>query len=165
MHTKNFARRARAVGFFSLLGYVACAPAEHDLAGPAAGGAADDVGTTQDEAIAAGVALRSSSTASGVNVTSLALAKPAGVAAGDFLLARVANRNQVGATIAPPAGWSLLRSDQSASQLKSFVLFKVAGASEPASYSFGVSIASNAAGSIMAFSGVDPANPIDASSG
>lgn len=111
------------------------------------------------------IAFRASTTASAPNATALSIAKPTGVIAGDVLLARVANRNQVAATLILPAGWTLLRSDQSASQLKSFVAFKVAGASEPASYAFGISIQSFLAGSIVAFSGASASNPIDAQSG
>ncbi|HEY0191491.1 MAG TPA: hypothetical protein VGC42_10250, partial [Kofleriaceae bacterium] len=111
------------------------------------------------------VAYRASSTGSALNATSLTLAKPAGTATGDVLLARITNRNQVGAVLTTPAGWTVLRSDQSASQLKTWIAWKVAGASEPTSYAFGVSVASNVAGSLSAFSGADAANPIDASSG
>lgn len=111
------------------------------------------------------VAYRSSSTAGAKSVTSLTITKPAGVVQGDLLLARLSNRNHVDATITPPAGWTVLRSDQSASQLKSWVLYKVATGSEPSGYAFGISISSYVAGSVMAFSGVDTANPIDTHSG
>lgn len=93
----------------------------------------------------------------------------AGALAGDVLLARLINRNQVGAVVTAPAGWTLLRSDESASQLKAWVFYKVAGGAEPASYTFGItppgSATNNVAGSISAFSGVNAANPIDAHSG
>lgn len=108
---------------------------------------------------------RASASATALNATSLAIAKPAATAAGDVLIARIANRNQVGATLTTPAGWTVLRSDQSASQLKTWVAWKLASSSEPASYAFGLDIASNVAGSISAFAGADPTSPIDASSG
>jgi len=108
---------------------------------------------------------RSSSTASGKSLTSLSITKPAGTAQGDVLLARITNRNNVAAVATPPAGWTLLRSDQSASQIKSWVFYKVAGSAEPASYAFTIDLASNLVGSISAFSGADPVNPIDAQSG
>lgn len=117
------------------------------------------------EQAASTITYRASAHASAKSVTSLSVSKPAGVVQGDVLLARIANRNQVTATLALPAGWKLLRSDQSASQLKSWVAYKVAGSAEPASYAFGVSIASYVAGSVMAFAGVDTANPIDTHSG
>ncbi|MEJ7597835.1 MAG: hypothetical protein WKG01_08010 [Kofleriaceae bacterium] len=130
-----------------------------------------DLEVTQDPEIettselATTIAYRSSTTASAKTVTSLAIARPAGVVSGDVLIARIANRNQVTATLTVPTGWRVLRSDQSASQLKSWVAWKAAGSAEPTSYTFGVSIASYVAGSISAFSGVDPTNPIDASGG
>ncbi|WP_240359718.1 cell wall anchor protein [Pyxidicoccus trucidator] len=114
---------------------------------------------------APGVAFRGTAQASALTATSLTIAAPAGVEEADLLLARLSNRNQVGATLTPPAGWTLLRSDQSSTQLKSWVFYKVATASEPSSYEFGISLASNLAGSIDAFSGVDPVSPIDTHSG
>jgi hypothetical protein len=127
--------------------------------------AAPDEPVVGAAAVTSTIAFRSSATATALDATSIAVARPAGTAAGDVLLARIANRNQVAATLTVPSGWTVLRSDQSASQLKSFVAFKVAGSAEPASYSFGISIASNAIASIVAFSGADPTNPIDAQSG
>jgi hypothetical protein len=111
------------------------------------------------------IGYRSSTTASGKSITSLAINKPAGTVQGDVLLARIINRNNVAAVLTPPAGGTVLRSDQSASQIKAWVLYKVAGAAEPASYSFTIDLASNMAGSVSAFSGVDTANPIDTQSG
>lgn len=108
---------------------------------------------------------RSNAVAGGVSLTALAIARPAGVVAGDLLLARISNRNNATAVVTPPAGWTLLRSDQSASQLKSWVFYKVAGASEASSYSFAIDLTSNMAGSIVAFANVDPVNPIDTHSG
>jgi hypothetical protein len=111
------------------------------------------------------ISYRSSATASGKSITALAIGKPAGTAPGDVLLARLINRNNVGAVATAPAGWTLLRSDQSASQLKAWVFYKAAGAAEPASYTFTLDVASYMAGSISAFSGADVANPIDTHSG
>ncbi|WP_338864787.1 cell wall anchor protein [Myxococcus stipitatus] len=111
------------------------------------------------------VSLRASTTATGKTVSSLTLAKPAGTTVGDVLLARIINRNNVAAVATPPAGWTLLRSDQSASQIKAWIFYKVAEASEPASYVFAIDAANYMAGSLSAFSGAHPTNPIDAQSG
>ncbi|WP_437611102.1 cell wall anchor protein [Sorangium sp. So ce834] len=158
----NLSARALLVASISLLGWAGCISVDHQ-----------DTDFDGDDADETGAAVqplstinfRSSSTATGKNLTALTLAKPAGVVQGDVLLARIANRNQVGAVIAPPAGWTLLRSDQSASAVKSWVLWKVATGAEPASYSFGFDVSAYLAGSIVAFSGADPASPIDAASG
>ncbi|MCE9672093.1 cell wall anchor protein [Myxococcus stipitatus] len=111
------------------------------------------------------VAHRSSTTASVKASTTLTLALPPGTAVGDVLLARVSNRESVTATLTAPAGWTLLRSDQSAALLKSWVFYKVVSSTEPASYTFTLSAAYNMSGSVSAFSGADPANPIDTHSG
>ncbi|WP_246357435.1 cell wall anchor protein [Pyxidicoccus fallax] len=123
----------------------------------------DEAGVTEQELTTIGY--RSSSTAGGASLTSLTLNKPAGTVAGDVLLARIVNRNNVAAVLTAPAGWKLLRSDQSASQIKAWVFYKVAGSSEPASYAFTLDLASYMAGSLSAFSGVDTVNPIDTHSG
>lgn len=162
MNLTKLGARACVVGAISLLGWAGCAspdPQGTDLEGDSAGEVGEAVQPLST------VTFRSSSTATAKNVTSLAVAKPAGVVQGDVLIARIANRNHVEAVIAPPAGWTLLRSDQSASAIKSWVLWKVATSAEPASYSFGFDVSAYVAGSIVAFSGADPANPIDAVSG
>lgn len=130
-------------------------------------GDTEEIPTAADEpdALALTVNYRSNAVASGAALSTLTIAKPAGVVAGDLLLARISNRNNATAVVTPPAGWSLLRSDQSASQLKSWVFYKVAGAAEAGSYGFAIDLASNMAGSIVAFANVDPVNPIDTHSG
>ncbi|WP_437725523.1 cell wall anchor protein [Sorangium sp. So ce861] len=158
----NLSARALLVASISLLGWAGCISVDHQDTG-FDGDDADETGAAVQPLST--VTFRSSSTATGKNLTSLTLAKPAGVVQGDVLLARIANRNQVGAVIAPPAGWTLLRSDQSASAVKSWVLWKVATGAEPASYAFGFDVSAYLAGSIVAFSGADPASPIDAVSG
>ncbi|AUX23834.1 hypothetical protein SOCEGT47_043640 [Sorangium cellulosum] len=157
-----FGARACLVGSVALLGWAGCVSLDHqgtDLEGDGA----DEAGEVAQPLST--IAFRASSTATGKNLTSLTVARPAGVVQGDVLLARIANRDQVAAVITPPAGWTLLRSDQSAFAVKSWVLWKVASSAEPASYSFGFDVPAYLAGSIVAFSGADPANPIDAVSG
>ncbi|MFP2923858.1 cell wall anchor protein [Pyxidicoccus sp. 3LG] len=148
----DVSRFAVAVSLFAVLG---CGPTEE--------GASVEVASTS-RALST-VSYRSSSTASGKSITSLSIGKPAGTVAGDVLLARIINRNNATAVATAPAGWTMLRSDQSASQIKAWVFYKVAGSVEPASYTFAIDLASYMAGSISAFSGVDNANPIDAQSG
>ncbi|KYG01838.1 cell wall anchor protein [Sorangium cellulosum] len=162
MISRNLSARALLVASISLLGWAGCISVDHQDT-DFDGDDADETGAANQPLST--VTFRSSSTATGKNLTALTLAKPAGVAQGDVLLARIAIRNQVGAVITPPAGWTLLRSDQSASALKSWVLWKVASGAEPASYSFGFDVSAYLAGSIVAFSGADPASPIDAASG
>ena len=111
------------------------------------------------------VSYRGQSVASGVGLGTLTIQRPVGTVAGDVLLARISNRNHATAVVTPPSGWVSLRSDQSASQLKSWVFYKVAGASEPGSYGFAIDQTSNMAGSVVTFANVDTQNPIDTHSG
>lgn len=112
-----------------------------------------------------GVALRNSAHASGLSLSSLVIARPSGVQADDALIARITLRNNVGATMTPPAGWTFLRSEQSAWALRTWIFYRVAGASEPASYAFNTDLAGHMIGSVEAFSGVDPLQPIDVHAG
>ncbi|MFP2906463.1 cell wall anchor protein [Pyxidicoccus sp. 3LFB2] len=165
MTLKVFKQSAsRFVSTASLFALMGCGPMDAEpTPAPEADGASVESGTAS-QALST-ISYRSSTTASGKSITSLSIAKPAGTVQGDVLLARIINRNNVAAVLTPPAGWTVLRSDQSASQIKSWVVYKVAGAAEPASYAFTIDLASYMAASISAFSGVDPANPIDAQNG
>jgi hypothetical protein len=71
------------------------------------------------------------------------------------------------ATIAPPAGWTLVRRvDNANGGTTSLAVFrKVAGASEPTSYAWDVTGATYATGGIQSFANVDTANPIDVENG
>jgi RHS repeat-associated protein len=110
------------------------------------------------------IAFRASANASATASTTLLVTKPAGVASGDALLAAVSVRGTP--TITPPSGWSLIRSDPNTTVMTQALYVKVAGGSEPANYTwtFGAS-ASAAVGGILAYTGVDPLNPVDTSGG
>jgi hypothetical protein len=64
-----------------------------------------------------------------------------------------------------PAGWVLIRSDNSRSQIKQWLYYKVAGESEPETYTFEANVPSNATLDIMALYNVDTRHPIDAHAG
>ncbi|GAM21969.1 hypothetical protein SAMD00019534_051440 [Acytostelium subglobosum LB1] len=108
---------------------------------------------------------RAYASASGKALTSLTIVKPTGTIAGDVLIAHLSNRNNVAAVMTPPTGWSLIRSDQTTSAIKSWMYYRVATISEPASYTFTIDLASYIAGSIVSVIGADAANPINAHSG
>jgi hypothetical protein len=117
-------------------------------------------------AVPVGIAFRSAS--SGVNAvtTSLVLPRPAGVATGDVLVAVV---DVVGApAVTAPAGWTQVRSDISGTGTTSLlqaVYWHLAGAFEPATWTWALATAHGASGGILAYSGVDTASPIQTSSG
>jgi hypothetical protein len=79
------------------------------------------------------------------------------------MLAAVAFRGNP--TITPPAGWTLVRQDVNGNTHRQSIFVRVAGGSEPASYTFTLSAAQSAAGGIVAYSGVDPNTPVDVHGG
>jgi Big-like domain-containing protein len=110
-----------------------------------------------------GVVFRSASGDGNATATSLVLSAPAGIAVGDLLLASIDVRGSPGITA--PAGWTLVRSDQSGYTIKQAIYYKVATVSEPASYTWSWGGAQGASGGISAYSGVDSSAPIAASAG
>ena len=112
------------------------------------------------------IARRGSATTARSTTTSLIISKPSGVVQNDILIVNIASR---GNNIAPTSsGWTLLRSSALGGSTIRYgsVLYKIAGASEPASYTFALGSGSTGgAGAILAFSGVDVTNPFDVSPG
>ncbi len=95
--------------------------------------------------------------------TTLVVPRPATFATGDLLLASIAIRGS--STISPPAGWTVIRNDLNGTNLRQVTWWKVATASEPATYTFTFSAGRLSSGAIHAYGGVHPTNPIDVSSG
>lgn len=103
--------------------------------------------------------LRSSASATGL-VNTLAVPRPAGVVAGDVLVALVIHHDATNPP-QPPAGWSVLHRGSAGEEL---LAVRVATASEPASYAFsGLDNSDATAASILAYSGADPVAPVMAS--
>jgi MSHA biogenesis protein MshQ len=98
----------------------------------------------------------------------LTIPKPTGTVAGDFMVAAIGIQDDA-ATITPPSGWTLVRRiDQATGTDNSLAVYtKAAGASEPASYTWGVSGStySHAVGGIQSFSGVDTAAAVNLENG
>jgi len=98
------------------------------------------------------------STAAEVQSTSITLPKPANTQQGQVMIAQLISRG-VNAVVAP-SGWTCPSStDHSVSGARMVLCWKVAGASEPASYSFSTSDSNGKAGGIETWSGVNAANP------
>jgi hypothetical protein len=97
----------------------------------------------------------------------LAINKPVGTVEGDLMVLSIAARSSA-ATITPPAGWTLLLSNtqtnqtnyQNSTSSKLSTYYKVAGASEPASYTWSSGTTESVA-SLVSFSGVDTTTPFD----
>jgi hypothetical protein len=99
------------------------------------------------------------------NSTSVVITAPTGITSGDLLIAAVATDGSTSASIAAPVGggWTLLnRGSDSGNNMTLGVWWKIAGAAEPATYTFTWTGNEQAYGWIMRFSGHDPANPINA---
>jgi hypothetical protein len=87
--------------------------------------------------------------------------KPAGVVSGDVMVATMRVSAFLSFSFSAPSGWTEVAS---ISDSNAKLYYKVAGGSEPASYSFGsmVGLGATMVGTIVAFSGVDNAAPIGA---
>jgi hypothetical protein len=96
-----------------------------------------------------------------------AIRRPAGVAAGDVMLAGVTVRLAAARRLKTPAGWTLVRRNGTGrrGRLTQAVFVRVAGVTEPRRYRFVFGTRTSAAGGILAYSGVDPARPVDARGG
>ena len=88
---------------------------------------------------------------------------PAGTTTDDVMVAAIAVRPST-VTLLPPAGWtSLIRTSQGAGNSNAQEIFyRIATATEPASYSWGFAVPiTGAAGGVLTYSGVDTASPFD----
>ncbi|PRH79390.1 hypothetical protein C6N75_09920 [Streptomyces solincola] len=101
----------------------------------------------------------SATTATSAGATSISVAKPTGVASGDVLIAHFSHNDQT-ATL---TGWTLVNSTKSPGvAFRDGLFYKVAGGSEPASYTFSVPANTGPlVGSITAWRGVDTSAPIN----
>ena len=90
--------------------------------------------------------------AGGIGTNETILAKPDGVTAGDLMIA-VMTHGASGVVITPPEGWSLVRDDTVVDQLVFPVYQKIAGPSEPDSYTFSLSRKKHPVAALLAFRG------------
>lgn len=120
----------------------------------------------------AAIALRASATSTSTTA-SLVITKPAGLAVNDVMVAHVAQRaGSTGTTLAVPSGWTKLDSDQmmgsagGTNSQRSAAFYKVADAADVAgaNFTWTFSGVTDSVGGIIAYSNVEPSDPIDASS-
>ena len=109
------------------------------------------------------IAQRGSATSGNSYTASLSVNRPTGVVENDVLVAVVTWWTQ---TLTPPTGWTQIGSTQSWSHpdgtLYARVYYRVAGASEPSTYAWGLNATNDIACTIVAYSNVDTADPIAA---
>ena len=94
--------------------------------------------------------------------TTVVVAAPGG-SPGDVLVAQISTRGRP--TITSPSGWRLIRTDDNGTTMRQAVYVKVRTSSEPSTYTWTLSSAQAAVTIVAAYSGVDPAAPVGASSG
>ncbi len=91
--------------------------------------------------------------------SNLTINLPAGTSQDDLLIALLAESS--GSDITAPAGWTEIIDDGNGADVRLGVFWKLATASEPANYTFTVASTDQTAGTILRYSGVDTANPIN----
>ena len=114
----------------------------------------------------AAIYFRSAATAeTGSGATSVAVNVPAGVVAGDVMIASIAAEG--GGNFTAPSGWSATNLFAGATKFGTEgVYFHVAGSSEPTSYSWAMgSTPRKATGKIVAYVGVENSSPIEVKAG
>jgi len=112
----------------------------------------------------AAIYFRSAETAqTGSGATSIAINRPAGVVAGDVMIASITAEGSGSFTV--PSGWSSTGLFSGATFFGfSGVYFHVAGTSEPASYSWELGTSRKATGHIVSYVGVENSSPIEVTS-
>jgi len=96
--------------------------------------------------------------------TGLTLPRPTGVAAGDLLLSSITVAS-TSVSLTPPAGWVQVINASEGTVIRTVVYRRVAGNSEPASYTWTFPSSIRALGAVLAYQGVDPTQPINAADG
>src|SRR5690242_2329936 len=120
--------------------------------------------TSAPRDVQAAIALRGTSSGGDGTGGPLTLATPAGTTAGDVMILHVGYETGTSAVLNPPAGWTLIQRKDVGTFWGQAVYYKVATASEPASYTFSQSAGgANISGGITSWSGVSNTNPIDVS--
>lgn len=95
------------------------------------------------------------------NSLSIIVNKPTGTTEGDLLVA-IMGTDGDGETLGTPGGWTAITGNIGINHT-SRSWYKIAGASEPSSYTFTVSSSESIVCGILRISGHDPSNPIDLS--
>jgi hypothetical protein len=94
-------------------------------------------------------------------VSTINIAKPAGTVAGDLLVACLATNGTRVASTGIPAGWTQVAAILQGTSTRTFGYYKVATASEAASYTWTLNSAVANSGGIARYSGVSATSPLD----
>jgi len=93
----------------------------------------------------------------------LGISRPSGTASGNLLVAGITVGGGSGTTVTAPSGWTLVRPRTDGTNVSLLTYYKVAGSSEPATYSWNLSPSVRASGGIIRYTGVNTASPINTS--
>ncbi|HVT76318.1 MAG TPA: type II secretion system protein [Acidimicrobiales bacterium] len=96
----------------------------------------------------------SASTTTTTLAPTITLAKPAGTAAGDLMVAQIAIRGGDAASITAPTGWILVNAKTSGLSVLSAIFQRIAASSDATSYTWALDSARDAAGGIVSYGGV-----------
>jgi hypothetical protein len=97
--------------------------------------------------------------------TTVGFSKPTGTTVGDLLIAHIGADNDY--NITPPAGWTKTRDDykNSSPYQESWVLYHIAGASEPGTYNITFGGSQGFTAVLLRITGVDTRSPLDTVTG
>ena len=121
-----------------------------------------------DPAIVFQAAASAANAAAPTSPATLTINAPAGVSANDLMVAQIAVNGGTDTTVTAPSGWTLIRRTDNTTNVGEASYYKVATASEPASYAWTITDGvgtPRAAGGILAYAGVNDSSPVDVSSG
>ena len=110
----------------------------------------------------AGITLRAAAQAANKGAATLVLPRPSGSQSNDVLVASIDVRGTP--SITAPSGWTLVSPVTTGTDLTKATYWRFVGANPPASYTWSFSVSSAASGVVLAYSGVDQAQPVEASS-
>jgi len=99
------------------------------------------------------------------DITQATVNAPGGIIEGHLLVAGIALEKGNGVNITPPTGWLLIRRTNNGSDCGIATYYKVATASEPATYTFALSTSGKWSIGITRLTSVSVISPIDTSSG
>lgn len=119
--------------------------------------------STETVASSSGIYIRAAANSNnGTGGSSLTINKPAGTTTGDVMIAHIV-ANPAGNTITVPTGWTLINRRDSAVDISTATYWKVAGGSEPTTYTWTFGTSGEASGGVASYVNVDNTSPIDAS--
>jgi chitodextrinase len=116
-------------------------------------------------AAATGISFRAASSASSKSTSALTINRPSGSQTGDVLIASLDVRSALTSSQVTASGWQLVRVDTAGTGLTKLTYWRALVANQAASYVFSFPTAVSVSGAIVAYSGVDTVNPIEARDG